>query len=128
MLFRSIRNRCLDLFRSKRSIPVEDEKLKKQTDEQQNLQTEIELSETARLIRRLISRLPDIQRTVMHLRDVEQYEYEEIATLTKLNVNAIRVTLSRARKKVRDELIKQQLYGTGKPVSTPEADLKAILG
>ncbi|WP_423126600.1 RNA polymerase sigma factor [Gaoshiqia sp. Z1-71] len=110
---RMIRNRCLDLFRSKRSIPVEDEKLKKQTDEQQNLQTEIELSETARLIRRLISRLPDIQRTVMHLRDVEQYEYEEIATLTKLNVNAIRVTLSRARKKVRDELIKQQLYGTG---------------
>ena len=57
--------------------------------------------------------MPDIQQTVMFLRDVEQYEFEEIAKITEINVNAIRVALSRARKKVREELFKQQQYGTG---------------
>ncbi|MGD9931935.1 MAG: RNA polymerase sigma factor [Mangrovibacterium sp.] len=110
---RMTRNRCLDLFRGKHTIAMDDEKLKRHRDEQSNLQQEIELSETAVLIRKLIGQLPDMQRTVMHLRDIEQYEYEEIARVTDLNVNAIRVTLSRARKKVRDELIKHQQYGTG---------------
>ena len=110
---RMTRNRCLDLFRGSHTVPLEDGQLTRQRDEQSNLQQEIELSETAVLIRKLIGQLPDTQRVVMHLRDVEQYEYEEIARVTDMNVNAIRVTLSRARKKVRDELIKHQQYGNG---------------
>jgi RNA polymerase sigma-70 factor (ECF subfamily) len=54
-----------------------------------------------------------MQQTVMFLRDVEQYEFEEIAKITDMNVNAIRVILSRARKSVREALFKQQEYGTG---------------
>ena len=42
----------------------------------------------------------------MHLRDIEQLTYEEIAEATELQINAIRVNLSRARKKVRDEFLK----------------------
>jgi RNA polymerase sigma-70 factor (ECF subfamily) len=42
----------------------------------------------------------------MHLRDIQQFSYEEIAEVTELNLNAIRVNLSRARKKVRDEFLK----------------------
>jgi RNA polymerase sigma-70 factor (ECF subfamily) len=54
----------------------------------------------------LILKLPDLQRTVMQLRDIEQLSYEEIAEVTELKINAIRVNLSRARKKVRDEFLK----------------------
>ena len=50
--------------------------------------------------------MPGLQRTVMQLRDIEQLTYEEIGELTGLEVNAIRVNLSRARKKVRDEFLK----------------------
>jgi RNA polymerase sigma-70 factor (ECF subfamily) len=110
---RMTRNRCLDLHRSKSAMINGNERLKLEKEEHQNLQVEIELSETASLIKKLISQLPDIQQTVMFLRDVEQYEFEEIAQVTEMNVNAIRVTLSRARKKVRDELFKYQQYGTG---------------
>ncbi len=110
---RMTKNRCLDLFKAKRLIPTEDEELKIKKDEQKNLQKEIELSETALIIRKLINQLPDIQRTIMHLRDIEQYEYEEIAVVTDMTINTIRVNLSRARKKVRDELLKQQAYETG---------------
>lgn len=107
---RMTRNRCLDLFKAKKPVLVEDEFLKQKAINSRNLQTEIELSESAQVVRRLIRELPDIQRTVMHLRDIEQFDYEEIASMTELSVNAIRVNLSRARKKVRDELMKQN-YG-----------------
>ncbi|MDO8929494.1 MAG: sigma-70 region 4 domain-containing protein, partial [Bacteroidota bacterium] len=70
-----------------------------------------ENAELAGLAKRIIAELPDLQRTIIHLRDIEQLEYEEIAEVTELNVNAIRVNLSRARKKVRDEILKIQNYG-----------------
>jgi len=107
---RMTRNRCLDLFKAKKPVLAEDDFLKRNATESRDLQNEIELSESALLVRKLIRDLPDIQRTVMHLRDIEQYEYEEIAHMTDLTVNTIRVNLSRARKKVRDELIKRE-YG-----------------
>ena len=108
---RMTRNRCLDLFRAKRSVPVEEEELKRHREEKQDMQLEVELSETAVLIKELINELPDLQKKVMYMRDIEQLEYEEIAKITELNINAIRVNLSRARKKVRDELLKKQAYG-----------------
>ena len=46
-------------------------------------------------------RLPKQQRLLITLRDVEGYEYEEIAKITGLEVNNIRVGLSRARKAAR---------------------------
>ena len=85
---RMTRNRCLDLFKAKKPILAEDDFLKQKALESKDLQNEIELSESACLVRKLISDLPDIQRTVMHLRDIEQYEYEEIAQMTDLTVNA----------------------------------------
>jgi RNA polymerase sigma-70 factor (ECF subfamily) len=71
----------------------------------------LDFADSALLVKRIIADLPDLQRTIIHLRDIEQLEYEEIAAATEMNVNAIRVNLSRARKKVRDEILKIQNYG-----------------
>jgi RNA polymerase sigma-70 factor (ECF subfamily) len=40
------------------------------------------------------------------MKDMEEYEVEEIAEITGTKVDAVRVNLSRARKKVRDEYLK----------------------
>lgn len=50
----------------------------------------------------------------MQMRDIDQLSYDEIAENTGLNINAIRVNLSRARKKIRTELLNYQDYGTAK--------------
>jgi RNA polymerase sigma factor (sigma-70 family) len=103
---RMTRNRCLDILRADRVVPINaeiDRQLKEKTTD---VHSSVELSESAGIIRNLVSQLPDLQRTVMNLRDIEQYSYEEIAEITELQVNAIRVNLSRARKKVRDEYLK----------------------
>ncbi len=103
---RMTRNRCLDIIRANRTVPIDAETDRKMREESVDVHSQVELGETAKQIKRLIAELPDLQRTVMQLRDIEQLEYEEIAERTELKVNAIRVNLSRARKKVRDELIK----------------------
>ena len=108
---RMTHNRCLDLIRSRRTIPMELVKKNNRAEEDCSNTDYLENTEMASLVKRIIAGLPDIQRTVIHLRDIEQLEYEEIAEATEMNVNAIRVNLSRARKKVRDEILKIQNYG-----------------
>ena len=100
------KNRCLDVIRARKVIPIDatiDRKLKQET---VDVHSKVELGEAAQQIKMLINRLPDLQRTVMQLRDIDQLSYEEIAEATDLQINAIRVNLSRARKKVRDEFLK----------------------
>ncbi|MFV0592822.1 MAG: RNA polymerase sigma factor [Draconibacterium sp.] len=103
---RMTRNQCIDIVRANRVVPIDADTDRKMKEETVDVHSKVELSESAGQIRRLIDRLPDLQRSVMHMRDIEQLSYDEIADVTGLQVNAIRVNLSRARKKVRDEFLK----------------------
>ncbi len=103
---RMTRNHCIDIVRARRVVPIDaetDRKLKAQTID---VHSKVELNESAQQIKKLIARLPDLQQRVMLMRDIEQLSYDEIAEITGLQMNAIRVNLSRARKKVRDEFLK----------------------
>ncbi|MCJ7449104.1 MAG: sigma-70 family RNA polymerase sigma factor [Bacteroidales bacterium] len=64
---------------------------------------QMERSETASIIGRLIEKLPDTYREMIQLRDIDGLSYEEIAIQTDQNINTLRVNLSRARKLIRDE-------------------------
>ena len=108
---RMTRNRCLDVIRARRTVSMEVVKKNNRLEEDSTDTDEVVNTEMATLARKIIAGLPDLQRTIIHLRDIEQLEYEEIAEATDLNVNTIRVNLSRARKKVRDEILKIQNYG-----------------
>ena len=109
--FRMTRNRCLDMIRSRRTISIDSMKKVNFAEEESSDTDYLDLSNSVSQVKRIIAELPDLQRTVIHLRDIEQLEFEEIADATDMNVNAIRVNLSRARKKVRDEILKIQNYG-----------------
>ncbi len=103
---RMTRNRCLDVIRANKTIPIDEDIDRKLKEKTVDVHSKVELSESANQIKRLIEKLPDLQRTVIQLRDIEQLSYVEIAEATDLKVNAIRVNLSRARKKVRNEFLK----------------------
>jgi RNA polymerase sigma-70 factor (ECF subfamily) len=60
-----------------------------------------------------MEQLPEQQKMVLQLRDVEQYDFEEICELLDMKPTAVRVTLSRARKTVREKLIEKHNYGIG---------------
>lgn len=55
-------------------------------------------------VRILMDKLPEVQRTVMLLRDIEGYRYDEIADMTSLTETQVKVYLHRARTQVKEAL------------------------
>lgn len=111
---RMIKNRCLDVKRLNHADSIESMECRNTRlyhSENEPAMDHLENADSIELIKRVIAHLPDLQKTVIHLRDIEAMEYEEIVEVTGLNINAVRVNLSRARKKVRDEILKIQNYG-----------------
>jgi RNA polymerase sigma-70 factor (ECF subfamily) len=96
------RNYCIDKIRIKSRVEAVMELNEDLLDEKLVLEKEIEQKDTVGFVRIIIDSLPETQKTIIHLRDVEGLEIQEIAHITGLNENAIKVNLSRARKKVRD--------------------------
>lgn len=103
------RNLCLDRIKSSgfHHHPVPDFLEDQQS---QNPYQKMETSDIVKKVYQVMEQLPEQQKTIMHLRDVEEMEYDEIAQVMDMNVNAIRVNLSRARKYVRETILKLQQY------------------
>jgi RNA polymerase sigma factor (sigma-70 family) len=53
-----------------------------------------------------INQLPEKQKAVIHLKDVEEYEVSEISEILEMEENAVRVNLMRARQKVKEQIQK----------------------
>ena len=67
--------------------------------------------ERLQLLHRLIARLPEKQRTVLQLRDVEEKSYKEIAEILNISEEQVKVNLFRARQKVKQQFIDIDSYG-----------------
>lgn len=66
---------------------------------------QLEQEDAVAYVRVLISRLPSLQQTIIRMKDIEGYELQEIADITDTQVEAVRVNLSRARKKIREQFL-----------------------
>lgn len=75
-----------------------------------NVIKEVEQKDEVRHVMKLINKLPDQQRKVMLMRDVDDRPYEEIEQATGLSSINIRVLLSRARKKIREQFKEMMNY------------------
>jgi RNA polymerase sigma-70 factor, ECF subfamily len=105
------KNLCFDKLKLKRTVRINDaQQLYVSGDNSPYEQTE-QNDNTGR-IRRIIELLTEPQKSIIIFRDIENFSYEEIQDITGFTINHIRVSLSRARKQVRDELIKFHNYGT----------------
>ncbi len=71
----------------------------------------MENEERLERIRRIFNQLPETQRTVMQLRDVEGKSYREVAEIMGITVANVKVTLHRARLAVRLQYEKIESYG-----------------
>ena len=57
-----------------------------------------------------IRQLPEKQKTVIHLKDVEEYDISEIAEMMEMEENAVRVNLMRARQKIKEQITQLMNY------------------
>ncbi|MBE9468667.1 MAG: RNA polymerase sigma factor [Bacteroidetes bacterium] len=108
-LMRSTKNLCLDKIKHKNVVINSFKELKSLHNN--SIEPKNEEKDISDKIKLLIAQLPEKQRIIIHLRDIEAYEFKEISELTGIDINAVRVSLSRARKAVKQELIKTINYG-----------------
>ena len=104
------KNHCLDQLKSKRvnNIKIVHDNY---ADNTPSLEKKIEDDDCLDWVGKIINQLPEQQRLIIQMRDIEQYEFEEIAKIMQMNVTAIRVALSRGRKTIRECMTKINNYG-----------------
>jgi len=105
------KNYCLDRLKSKQASNLQlvhnnylnnEASLSKQTEDKDDL----------KWVEKIINRLPETQKLVVQLREIEELEFEQIAEILQMTEINVRVILSRARKTIRTEMIKIRNYGT----------------
>ena len=104
------KNYCYDRLKSKQASNltlVHSNYKEKDT----SLDKKVEHNDSVNLVHKLIEKLPEQQKTIIQLRDIEQYDFDEICKMVDMKPTAVRVALSRARKTIREELIKKHNYG-----------------
>ena len=104
------KNHCLDILKLKSSsnLKIIHNNYK---DNNQNLDKQTDVKDSVTIIHQLIEKLPPKQKLIIQLRDIEQYSFEEIGKILEIQPTAIRVALSRARKTIREQLVKKHKYG-----------------
>jgi RNA polymerase sigma-70 factor (ECF subfamily) len=103
------KNYCLDRLKSKQAGNLKIVHTNFQN--RDNLEKQLEANDSVSIVFKIMETLPEQQKLVLQLRDVEQFEFSEIAQMLDSTETAVRVNLSRARKTVRDQLIKNYNYG-----------------
>jgi RNA polymerase sigma factor (sigma-70 family) len=108
------RNYCIDLIRKQKNAHYEE------PGNQASIQMtspspheQLEKLESNELIHKIIDNLPDAFKVIITLKEIDGFSYEEIAEKTNQNINTLRVTLSRARRLIRDEYNKYQYERKG---------------
>lgn len=104
------KNYCLDQLKSKRASNLKIVH-SNYRDTESGVYQKTEDKDTWSWVEKLINELPENQRLIIQMRDIEAYEFEEIAEILQINEATIRVTLSRARKTIREKMTNTHNYG-----------------
>lgn len=104
------KNYCLDQLKSKHAgnLTLVHNNY---TDSQASLQQKIEDVDSWGWVEKIINDLPEQQKLIIQMRDIEQCEFEDIAKTLGMSESTIRVALSRARKTIREIMTKTHNYG-----------------
>lgn len=105
-----LKNLCIDRLRLKKKRNMTDISTQRELTDNITPFQRVSFENLKDLMVRLFDTLPEQQRMVIHLRDIEHYSFEEIQEVTGLTINNIRVMLSRARQSVRFNYQKIKRY------------------
>ena len=104
------KNYCLDQLKSKRAQNLRIVH-SNYSDRETSVQQKVEDKDSWNWVEKIINDLPEQQKLIVQLRDIEELEFEEIASILDLTEVTVRVTLSRARKTIREKMLITHNYG-----------------
>ncbi len=101
------RNLAIDKVRSRKINTKDIDEFHHIRDHDHTQDKQMEADESLKFVMDLVNDLPEKQRMIIHLRDVEGYSYKEIAEMMDTSLDFVKVSLHRARKSLKDELLKR---------------------
>ena len=102
-LFTTAYHTMIDIIRKeKRRTSLEDHPVPEETHDRQ-------YTDLSEVLNQAVSRLPEVQRTVILLRDYEGYSYQEIGEITLLSEAQVKVYIYRARVFLKSYIGKMEL-------------------
>jgi RNA polymerase sigma-70 factor (ECF subfamily) len=117
--YKVLNNLCLDTFRrmNRKSMPelqsFENPVLDGLPGGRDEADSKARADEERRLVREAVNRLPEAQRKVIVLRELEGLKYREIAEVLDLSLNEVKVLIHRGRKSLLKLLRRSPLFETG---------------
>ena len=90
-LFTTAYRTMIDIIRKQKRISLTDDQTIFESHEENSF------SDIQEILHEAVEKLPEIQRSVILLRDYEGYSYKEIADITNLNESQVKVYIYRAR-------------------------------
>ena len=72
---------------------------------------QMERNERLQWLREMLNMLPEKQRTVLQLRDIEEHSYQEIGEIMKIGESDVKVTLHRARQALKKIILERHANG-----------------
>ena len=104
------KNYCLDRLKSKQAqVLTLNEQLS--TRQSNSLIKQIQASDEMSWVAKIIDALPEKERLIIQLREIEQYDFDQIASLLEIPEGTVRVYLSRTRKKIKKQFLEIQEHG-----------------
>ena len=107
---RLTRNLSVDKLRAKRDKTENLDQQYNVVSTNQNPAQLFETKDTLQRIHELIQQLPENQKLVVQLRDVEELSYKEIAEILGMPMNQVKVNLFRGRQHLKTALLKTAIY------------------
>jgi RNA polymerase sigma-70 factor (ECF subfamily) len=89
-------------------VSFDDEAHDRPDDDQGDADRRLVQRETTGFIAGIINSLPEKQRTIVQLRDIEGKTYQEIATVLSISESDVKVSLFRARKEMREKILQKK--------------------
>lgn len=106
--FKTLNNICIDEFRFEGT--QRQSSLRRQGPPVEQTQLDIERKELIQRIRSAVDQLPGKQKEIIELHDFQEFSHPEIAEILDMEVNAVRVNLSRARAKIVAQFKMEEIY------------------
>ena len=101
------KNSCLDMLRKWKHIKSDpDIMISANADPSPSPFEQIVSAEDENILAGIIEELPPLYRDLVQLREINGLSYEEISAMNDVNINTLRVTLSRARQMIREKYLK----------------------
>lgn len=108
----SARNLAIDRKEKKENLNIsfDDEKHDLPDEGQGSSDSQLVKQETRGFIANIINALPEKQRTILQLRDIEGKTYKEIATALSISESDVKVTLFRARNEMKEKILQKKSF------------------